>query len=161
MYLGGLIMESLDKSIGMYMSSVNRKLLRFLSLNLKMYNITTEQWSVLLHLLEKDGINQKQLSKEVDKDQATLVRILDILEEKKLVVRQKCIEDRRSFLIHSTEKGKNLTNQIYPCIEDLFSKIINDIPENQLNLFIDTLNLIEKNINLEEEKISWKKLQKN
>lgn len=100
-------MNSLDKSIGMYINSINRKILRFLSLNLKKYNITTEQWSVLLSLTEEDGVNQKQLAKKVDKDQATLVRILDILERKKLVVRKKSTEDRRSFLIYVTPEGKN------------------------------------------------------
>lgn len=145
-------MKSLDKSIGMYMNYVNRKILRFLSLNLKKYNITTEQWSVLLCLTEKDGINQKKLAKEVDKDQATLVRILDILEQKELVIRKKCLEDRRSFLVYSTPKGNKLKNEVYPFIEDVFKNIINGISDDQLNLFIDTLNKIKKNILTEEEK---------
>lgn len=154
-------MKSLDKSVGMYMNSVNRQWLRFLTLSLKNYNITTEQWSVLLHLLENDGMNQRHLAEEVDKDQATLVRILDILEQKKLIVRKKCPEDRRSSLIYFTEEGKKLTSEIYPFIEDLLAKILNGITEDQLNLFIDTLNKIEKNINIEKEKILWKKPQKN
>ncbi|MFL0249515.1 MarR family winged helix-turn-helix transcriptional regulator [Clostridium neuense] len=145
-------MKYLDKSIGMYMNYINRKVLRFLSLNLKKYNITTEQWSVLLHLVEEDGINQKQLAKKVDKDQATLVRILDILEQKELIVRKKSPDDRRSFLVHSTLKGKQLKNEVYPFIESIFERITNGIPDEQLNLFIDTLNKMEKNILTEEAK---------
>lgn len=144
-------MESLDKSIGMHINYINRKILRFLSVNLKQYNITTEQWSILILLLEKDGINQKQLAKKVDKDQATLVRILDILERKKLVVRKKCPEDRRSFLIYTTEEGKKLQTEIYPFIENLFKIILDGISKDQLNLFIDTLNKIEKNIYANEK----------
>ncbi|MDD3224116.1 MAG: MarR family transcriptional regulator [Clostridium sp.] len=144
-------MESLDKSIGMHINYINRKILRFLSVNLKQYNITTEQWSILIFLLEKDGINQKQLAKKVDKDQATLVRILDILERKKLVVRKKCPEDRRSFLIYTTDEGKKLQNEIYPFIENLFKIILDGISKDQLNLFIDTLNKIGKNITAKEK----------
>ncbi|MBP2033276.1 DNA-binding MarR family transcriptional regulator [Clostridium algifaecis] len=147
-------MESLDKSIGMYLNYINRKILRFLSLNLKKYNITTEQWSTLLNLLEKDGVNQKELAKKVDKDQATLVRILDILEKKKLVVRKKSSKDRRSFLIYVTPEGKNLEKEVYPFIESLFKTIINGISKDQINLFIDTLNKFEKNIYAEEQKIN-------
>lgn len=143
-------MESLDKSIGMYINYINKKIQRYLTLNLEKYNITTEQWSVLLHLLQKDGINQKQLAKDVDKDQPTLVRILDILERKKLVERRKCVEDRRSFLIYVTLEGKKLRNEVYPFIEALFGNIVDGISSNQLNLFIDTLNKIEKNICTEE-----------
>lgn len=143
-------MESLDKSIGMYINYINKKIQRYLTLNLEKYNITTEQWSVLLHLLQKDGINQKQLAKDVDKDQPTLVRILDILERKKLVERRKCVEDRRSFLIYVTLEGKKLRNEVYPFIEALFGNIVDGISSDQLNLFIDTLNKIEKNICTEE-----------
>lgn len=150
-------MKSLDKSVGMYINYINRKILRFLSLNLEKYNITTEQWSILLHLLEKDGMNQKQLAKEVDKDQATLVRILDILERKKLVVRKKSTEDRRSFLIYTTPEGKKMQKEVYPFVEGLFGNIINGISTDQLNSFIDTLNKIEKNISIEEDKNLWKK----
>lgn len=149
-------MRSLDKSIGMYINSINRKILRFLSLNLKKYNITTEQWSVLLHLTEEDGVNQKQLAKKVDKDQATLVRILDILERKKLVIRKKSAEDRRSFLIYVTLEGKKLKEEVYPFIEHLFTNIVNGVSKDQLDLFIDTLSKFEKNISMEEEKLNQK-----
>lgn len=145
-------MESLDKTIGMHMNHVNRKVLRYLSVNLKKYNITTEQWSTLLHLSEKDGINQKQLARELDKDQATLVRILDILERKKIAIRKQSPEDRRSFLVYITPEGKKLKQEIYPFIEDVFKQITNGISKEQLVLFIDTLNKIEENISIGEDK---------
>ncbi|WP_242983127.1 MarR family winged helix-turn-helix transcriptional regulator [Clostridium drakei] len=99
------MITSLDKSIGMSINYVNKKIQRYLSINLEKY-ITTEQWAVLLKLVEKEGINQKLLSKEVEKDQATLTRILDILERKSLIIRKKSPEDRRAFLIYTTDNGK-------------------------------------------------------
>lgn len=139
-------MQSLDKSIGMSINYVNRKMQRYLSANLKRYNVTTEQWSVLLQILENDGINQKQLARKVNKDQATLVRILDILERKELAIRKKSPEDRRFFLIYGTAEGRKLKEEIYPFVESLFQNIIKGISQDQLDLFIDTLNKIEENI---------------
>lgn len=139
-------MQSLDKSIGMSINYVNRKMQRYLSANLKRYNVTTEQWSVLLQILENDGINQKQLAQKVNKDQATLVRILDILERKELAIRKKSPEDRRFFLIYGTAEGRKLKEEIYPFVESLFQNIIKGISQDQLDLFIDTLNKIEENI---------------
>jgi len=144
-------MKSLDKSIGMSINYVNRKMQRYLSANLKKYNITTEQWSVLLQILENDGINQKQLAKKVNKDQTTLVRILDILERKELAIRKKSPEDRRFFLIYGTQEGRKLKEEIYPFVEGLFQNIIKDISQDQLDLFIDTLNKIDENIPVEEQ----------
>ena len=146
-------MQSLDKSIGMSINYVNRKMQRYLSANLKKYNITTEQWSVLLQIIENDGINQKQLARKVNKDQATLVRILDILERKELAIRQKSPEDRRFYLIYGTPEGRKLKEEVYPFVESLFQNIIKGISQDQLDLFIDILNKIEENIPAEEQKI--------
>lgn len=76
---------------------------------------------------------------------------MDILERKKLVVRKQSPEDRRSFLIYVTLDGKKLKQEIYPFVEDVFEHITNGISKEQLALFIDTLNKIEKNISIEEQ----------
>ena len=146
-------MQSLDKSIGMSINYVNRKMQRYLSANLKKYNITTEQWSVLLQILENDGINQKHLARKFNKGQATLVRILDILERKELAIRQKSPEDRRFYLIYGTSEGRKLKEEVYPFVESLFQNIIKGIAQDQLDLFIGILNKIDENIPAEEQKI--------
>lgn len=147
------MITSLDKSIGMSINYVNKKIQRYLSINLEKYDITTEQWAVLLKLVEKEGINQKLLSKEVEKDQATLTRILDILERKSLIIRKKSPEDRRAFLIYTTDKGKELKEEVYPFIEKLFKNMIFGIPKDQLDLFVDVLSKINENMCTEEQKI--------
>lgn len=147
------MITSLDKSIGMSINYVNKKIQRYLSINLEKYDITTEQWAVLLKLVEKEGINQKLLSKEVEKDQATLTRILDILERKSLIIRKKSPEDRRAFLIYTTDKGKELKEEVYPFIEKLFKNMIGGIPKDQLDLFVGVLSKINENMCTEEQKI--------
>lgn len=146
------MITSLDKSIGMSINYVNKKIQRYLSINLEKYDITTEQWAVLLKLVEKEGINQKILSKEVEKDQATLTRILDILERKSLIIRKKSPEDRRAFLIYTTDKGKKLKEEVHPFIEKLFKNMIYGIPKDELDLFVGVLSKINKNMCTEEQK---------
>ncbi|AKN33327.1 MarR family transcriptional regulator [Clostridium carboxidivorans P7] len=147
------MITSLDKSIGMSINYVNKKIQRYLSINLEKYDITTEQWAVLLKLVEKEGINQKLLSKEVEKDQATLTRILDILERKSLIIRKKSPEDRRAFLIYTTDKGKEVKEEVYPFIEKLFKNMICGIPKDELDLFVGVLSKINENMCTEEQKI--------
>lgn len=147
------MITSLDKSIGMSINYVNKKIQRYLSINLEKYDITTEQWAVLLKLVEKEGINQKLLSKEVEKDQATLTRILDILERKSLIIRKKSPEDRRAFLIYTTDKGKELKEEVYPFIEELFENMICGIPKDELDLFVSVLSKINENMCTEEQKM--------
>ncbi|MFD0049939.1 MarR family winged helix-turn-helix transcriptional regulator [Actinomycetes bacterium NPDC127524] len=132
--------------VGMLISQTSRNLLRFLALQLKEYEVTPEQWSVLKSLGITDGITQKELSQKTDKDQATLTRILDILERKLLIERRPNKEDRRSFLIHITESGKNLKEHLYPFIEGLYGKqLLNGISEENLNLLQQVLIQINEN----------------
>ena len=113
--------------------------------------LLNEKFHYNLQILENDGINQKQLARKVNKDQATLVRILDILERKELAIRKKSPEDRRFYLIYGTPEGRKLKEEVYPFVESLFQNIIKSISQDQLDLFIDTLNKIDENIPADEQ----------
>ena len=86
---------------------MQKRMRRQMSAALDRDDITLEQYVVLYNLVDQDGINQKSLSHKVDKDQATLARILDILENRGYVVRRTTEKDRRAFLVFITEEGKN------------------------------------------------------
>lgn len=135
-----------DEKFGMLTNQTNKRMQRFLNLKLQKYNITTEQWNVLLRLSKEPKINQKQLAKNVDKDQATLVRILDILEKKKLIKRQLSEEDRRAFLIHITDNGKEMVDELVPFMSDLFEQILSGISVEKLDIYIKVLTKINENI---------------
>lgn len=135
-----------DEKFGMLTNQTNKRMQRFLNSKLQKYNITTEQWNVLLRLSKEPKINQKQLAKNVDKDQATLVRILDILEKKKLIERQLSEEDRRAFLIHITDNGKEMVDELVPFMSDLFEQILSDISIEKLDIYIKVLTKINENI---------------
>lgn len=97
---------SWEESFGYCTVQTGRNITRFLTLCLKNHDITPEQWTVIKRLADQDGISQKELSRNVDKDQATLTRILDILERKELIQKQMNKEDRRSFLIYLTDRAE-------------------------------------------------------
>ena len=89
-----------------------KRMRRQMSAALDRDDITLEQYVVLYNLVDQDGINQKSLSHKVDKDQATLARILDILENRGYVVRRTTEKDRRAFLVFITKEGKNKVKEI-------------------------------------------------
>lgn len=138
--------ESYDKDVGTLTNLVNKKMVYFLNSQLAVFDITAEQWQVLLKLSKQNKINQRVLAQLVNKDQPTLTRMLDILERKALVERHASKEDRRSFSIHITEKGLGLTKKLLPYIEDIFEKILIGISEKELNVYKDVLLKIDSNI---------------
>lgn len=140
------MIKSYDESIGRLTNITNKNLLHFLNKNLERFNITTEQWTVLFNLSNQNKISQKSLAKISNKDQPTLTRILDILERKNLIERHHSKEDRRSFVLHITENGLILKENILPFIEDLFRDILKGVSPEDLNIYICVLLQINKNI---------------
>lgn len=139
--------ESYDQDIGMLTNKVSKKLTSYLNNKLEKFNITTEQWTVLLKLSKQNKISQKLLAEVSGKDQSTLARILDILERKAFIERHPSKEDRRSFEIHITDSGLNLVGEVSPFLEDLFNKLLKDISLEKLEVYNSVLLKIDKNIN--------------
>jgi DNA-binding MarR family transcriptional regulator len=77
--------ESYDQDIGMLTNKTAKKIIYYLNKELEKFNLTTEQWIVLLNLSKQNKISQKLLAEVSGKDQSTLARILDILERKNLL----------------------------------------------------------------------------
>ena len=138
---------SKDKSIGSASVRLSKKLTRFLNGYLKSFNITTEQWSVLRTLNERDHITQKELSVRADKDQATLTKILDLLEKNKFVERIKNSTDRRSFIVKITEEGRELTEKVLPFLEEIFEKITDQIEADKLAIYQEVILSLEESMN--------------
>jgi DNA-binding MarR family transcriptional regulator len=145
---------SMDKAIGSASVRLSKKLTRIINLHLKPFSITTEQWSVLRTLSESNDISQKELSERADKDQATLTKILDLLEKNDFIERVQNPSDRRSFLIKITHKGAQLVKEVTPNLEEVFAKITNSIQAEKLAIYKETVLSLEKNIEmlLEENK---------
>lgn len=137
---------SLDESIGLLSNQTNRKMVRYVNLMLKNYDITLEQWVVLLVLSKGDIMNQKQLAQKVEKDQPTLARILDILERKNLIERQSIKEDRRSFLVHITDLGINHKQEVATFLEDVFEKMLTGIPKSKIDIYKEVMLQVNQNI---------------
>ncbi|RTR36150.1 MarR family transcriptional regulator [Robertmurraya yapensis] len=137
---------SMDKFIGSASVRLSKKMTRIINHYLKPYHITTEQWAVLRTLHESDQITQKDLSVRTDKDQATLTKILDLIENRELIKRVPNPTDRRSFLIEITDKGASLVEELTNFIEEIFTKIVNGIEHEKLATFQEVLHSLETNI---------------
>ena len=139
--------KSYDQSIGNLTNRTNKKIIHYINSKLEKFDLTTEQWLVLLRLSKQDKISQKHLAEISGKDQPTLTRILDILTRKALTERHPSSEDRRSFSVHITDKGLNLTEKVSPLLEDIFKEMLNGISDEKLNVYREVLLQIGENIN--------------
>ncbi|GIM28153.1 MarR family transcriptional regulator [Clostridium polyendosporum] len=137
----------MDESMGFILNVTTRKFLQLLSLKFSLYDITTEQWSLLNLLEDYNGISQKDLAKRSEKDPANVTRILDQLERKGLIKRIPNLEDRRSFLAYITDEGIELNKKLIPIEHDVVNIALNNLSDEKIALLRESLKEITTNIN--------------
>ncbi|HSA07257.1 MAG TPA: MarR family transcriptional regulator [Candidatus Gastranaerophilales bacterium] len=110
------------------------------------YNITPEQWSLLVKLYDEDGIYQKQLGDYLFKDKPTITRILDIIEDKNFIIRIPDDKDRRKTKVYLTQDGKNLVKDLIPVANDFQEKLTKDISASEIENFTRILEKLDENV---------------
>ncbi|WMT38885.1 MarR family transcriptional regulator [Paenibacillus sp. D2_2] len=130
-------------SVGFEMGVTYRKLSMYMQHRLKQFDITPEQWSVLLEVDSAEGLIQKEIAKRTSKDHPTTTRILDQLENKGLVRKQQGKEDRRSYLVYSTEKAKPIIEAGMIYEQDMRSELLQCITEQEYEAILELLHRID------------------
>ena len=86
------------------------------------HNITGPQLICLLHIVNEKPHTISQISQSVSLSSSTVVGIIDRLEEKRLVCRERSNLDRRQVKVNATEKGKALAKLAPSPLQDRFAK---------------------------------------
>jgi DNA-binding MarR family transcriptional regulator len=108
------------------------------------FDITPEQYGILMLLREEEGMSQKEIGDVLFKDKPNISRMLDALERKRLILRQST--DRRSFAIFLTEEGKRLAAEIQPAKRQLEEKALKGLLAREIEALESVINKIYGNI---------------
>lgn len=130
--------------VGKISTAINRTFLRAFA-NEGM-EITTEQWSVMACLWEKDKVTQQALCDITAKDKPSMTRLIDKLEKRNLVTRVSDHNDRRINLIHLTDTGAALQMKATEIVQMVATKTLNNITEEELNISRIVLKKIMANL---------------
>ncbi len=136
--------EIFDILTGKVSGVINRTLLRAFAL--ESIDITTEQWSVLSCLWEKDKVTQQTLCNLTRKDKPSMTRLIDKLEKNGFVVRVSDSSDRRINLIHLTRKGAEMRIKATNIVQKIVKKALSGITNEDLNKSRNVLLQIMKNL---------------
>ena len=139
---------NLKKSLGFKLDRAARLTTLNFNKNLKENNVTltAEQWGIINFLLEKDGINQNQIGKLINKDHTCVSRLVDTLIKKGIIEKSSSAEDKRVNLIYLTETGKELRDNIVGTVEHSLDKVFQNVSEEEKEIFSIVLDKIIKNL---------------
>jgi len=138
--------QGAELAVGFIMGVTYRKIAALLQHRLKEHDITPEQWSVLNQIDQSEGLIQKEIADRTGKDKPTTTRILDLLEQKGLIHKQTGKQDRRSFVVFSTERGKALIRETIAIEQGVTEEVKRCMSEDEYRVLMDLLERINRHI---------------
>ncbi|MCC6475529.1 MarR family transcriptional regulator [bacterium] len=97
------------------------------SRSLQPYDLTVSQFGILETLMHLGQQHQNDLGEKLLKSSGNITLVVDNLEKRGLIVREKCLEDRRYVWVKLTSDGDKF-------IRDLFPKMVTIITESMIVL---------------------------
>jgi MarR family transcriptional regulator, multiple antibiotic resistance protein MarR len=112
---------TVDESLGYLITQVRARLIAAIDTELADMGITWAQWGILLKIANGMSSTAADLCRNAGCDTGSMTRMLDRLEEKGLIRRERSAQDRRVVLLRLTEAGKAL----YPKLPPVAVKVLN------------------------------------
>ena len=98
-------------------------------------NLTISHFGSLEALLHLGPMSQRQLGQKLLKSSGNITMVIDNLEKRGLVQRQRDTQDRRVVTVHLTTDGRHLIETIFPRhVNDIVAEMALLTPEEQSTL---------------------------
>lgn len=130
------------KILGTWMDNQMNERLGPLGLNLS-------QFTIIMTLLEKDGLTQVEISRKVMLPAYATTRNIDKLESLGYLERQKHESSRRSLRVRLTETGKGLAPTLFKATKDVNEQFLSPLNESQKIDFHRTLTVLTNCLNIQ------------
>lgn len=110
------------------------------------YDMTAEQFLLMDTLWTEGVMTQQQIADIMLKDKNSVVKLIDSLEEKKLVKRVNSPKDRRQNLIKVTSKAEKIKDGLTSIAISAVDSITDGIKAEEMQTFINVLDRMAQNM---------------
>ncbi|WP_243373709.1 MarR family transcriptional regulator [Geotalea sp. SG265] len=109
-------------------------------------DLTISQFGVLEALYHKGPLCQRDLAAKILKSTGNITMVIDNLEKRHLVRRERDTEDRRYLTVHLTDGGEKLIAQVFTAVEAAIVKEMSELTEKEQ----EQLGVLCKKLGLKE-----------
>ncbi|WP_010651918.1 MarR family winged helix-turn-helix transcriptional regulator [Oceanobacillus massiliensis] len=106
------------------------------------HGMRTSDFTILEALYHKGRQTIRQISEAVLINTGSITYVIDKLENKGLLERSNCSEDRRAVYIQITDKGTKLMDEIFPKHQKVIEEVFEDVSEEDKQILIDVLKQV-------------------
>ena len=137
----------MESTLGSDLARLVRVWRALIDQRLKPLELTQTHWVTLYNInrLPPDQ-SQIQLAKAIGIEQPSLVRTLDQLEEKGLITRHTCANNRRAKRIKLTEEAAPIIKEVNDVITITRGEILSGVSPEEVTLLTNLIERLEQNI---------------
>lgn len=131
--------EELSLKLFIVLSRANHSVEEKIKEDIRSYGLNPTEFAVLELLFHKGEQPIQQIGKKILLSSGSMTYVIDKLEEKNLLRRKHCPEDRRVIFAEITNNGKQLMEEIFPKHKQLIEKVFSELNEDEKRMLISLL----------------------
>ena len=135
-----------EVGIGMLLRNANIAFNRVLRAHLAGHGITFGEFQHLRHLWEQDGLSQVELAGRIGIPKASSTAVLNSLERRGLIRRERNPADRRRAIVHLTAQGAALRQPLWDCARQANASARENLAPADIARLFDLVGQITENL---------------
>jgi DNA-binding MarR family transcriptional regulator len=109
--------------------------------------ITFTQWRVLMCLRDELANTCADISRELAHDKGSMTRLIDQLEERGFLRRQRDRQDRRIVFLTLTAAGRAAVNRLVPKLVDYYNQLLTGFTQQEVKVLTQLLKRLKDSLN--------------
>jgi DNA-binding MarR family transcriptional regulator len=147
-------LSKVEKDLGLKILIDLRKITRAIDLNSKKLSsetsLTAPQVVSLIAVYHHGSLTLAEIAEQVHLSSSTMVGIIDRLEAKNLVIRERSKTDRRQVLIRITDEGQKMAKKSPLPLQEKLIESLSKLPEAQQRNLAKSLELLVKMLDFKD-----------
>ncbi len=136
--------ETLDELFGYHLKRATNVLQLDLKQTLKPFDLRMLTYTALVLIADNPGLRQSQLAEAMDVERPNMVVIIDALESRELIIRDRVATDRRAYALHATLAGRRLCEKATDAVKLHEERLLHQLSPETRQTVIVALKLIRK-----------------
>lgn len=136
----------MERRVGTVLAQVARLMRRAFDERAREIGVTRPQWQVLSVLLRHEGIKQGGLAEILEVEPITAGRMIDRMQDAKLVERKTDPADRRAWRLFLTPRGREIIDRLQPLAMETTEEALKGISEQDQADLLRTLDTMLENL---------------
>ena len=135
---------TLRRFVGYHMKRAFNVIQADLAQTLKPFDLRMLTYTALVMIVDNPGLRQSQLADAMDIERPNLVVIIDELERRDLITRDRVPTDRRAYALHVTLAGRQLCDKAVAAVTAHENQLLEGLDEEAIQTMIAAMKQIQK-----------------